>query len=330
MARTVGGVSRTSVVTGRQVWPTIARLSKKAGPRYAAIAYLGREAPKLLTMRRGDVLVVNAGPQALTAGATHPEALAVFVERGVQVFSLPNLHSKVFVNRDTAVVGSANASANSARVEEAIVVLTTVTARRDVRAYVERLVERADEVDDAFLSMARNQFKVPVDGPVPGITSSGGRVGLVRDPVSAVWIVDFERVPFASSDNEFAVSSERRYRRKQLSGQFRVEAFNDGKKCYGVAIGDAVIFVEELADEIVVHPPQIVLDVESKNPDSGNWFMFTLADQVPPSGSVTWASLRRTLGFPRLESAVDLNEPVMDAGTVRSVLRLWGLESNPS
>lgn len=46
------------------------------GVRYAAIGYLGQDAPALLPLRAGDLLVVNASKAAVRAYATSPTALA--------------------------------------------------------------------------------------------------------------------------------------------------------------------------------------------------------------------------------------------------------------
>ena len=44
---------------GPSPWPHITRAIRVRGPRHAAIAYLGEDAPTLLPLRAGDLLVVN-------------------------------------------------------------------------------------------------------------------------------------------------------------------------------------------------------------------------------------------------------------------------------
>ena len=79
---------------GPSPWPHITRAIRTRGPRRAAIAHLGQDAPTLLPLRAGDVLVVNASRAAVRAHLTSPVALAYDVETGVRVQS-PNLHANV-------------------------------------------------------------------------------------------------------------------------------------------------------------------------------------------------------------------------------------------
>jgi len=48
------------------------------------------------------------------SGQTHPADLKFLQERGVIIYSVPNLHAKIYVCDDVALVGSANASNHSA------------------------------------------------------------------------------------------------------------------------------------------------------------------------------------------------------------------------
>jgi hypothetical protein len=61
---------------GPSPWPHITRAIRVRGPRHAAIAYLGEDAPALLPLRAGDLLVVNASRAAVRAHVTSPIALA--------------------------------------------------------------------------------------------------------------------------------------------------------------------------------------------------------------------------------------------------------------
>ncbi|MFD9670059.1 phosphatidylserine/phosphatidylglycerophosphate/cardiolipin synthase family protein, partial [Rhodococcus sp. NPDC059968] len=80
---------------GPSPWPHITRAIRTRGARYAAIGYLGQDAPDLLPLRAGDLLVVNASKAAIRAHATSPAALAYYVNKGVRVLSSPTLHAKV-------------------------------------------------------------------------------------------------------------------------------------------------------------------------------------------------------------------------------------------
>ncbi len=99
-------------LSGEKTWKRI-REGVKAGPAQVAVAWWGSEMSKLLPLKRGSVLVVRADQATMEQGQTNPFELEKLVKRGVRVFPLKNLHAKVFVFRDWAVVGSMNVSSNS-------------------------------------------------------------------------------------------------------------------------------------------------------------------------------------------------------------------------
>ena len=82
------------------------RAIRTRGIRHAAIAHLGQDAPTLMPLRAGDVLVVNASRAAVRAHLTSPVALAYYVDAGVRVLSSPNLHANVIATDRRAVIGS--------------------------------------------------------------------------------------------------------------------------------------------------------------------------------------------------------------------------------
>ncbi len=122
-------------------------------PRRAAIAHLGQDAPTLLPLRAGDVLVVNASRAAVRAHATSPVALAHYVDAGVRVLSSPNLHANVIATDRRAVIGSANASHSSTLADEAAVITDDPEVVAAVRAFIDD-IEEITEVDQTFLDNA--------------------------------------------------------------------------------------------------------------------------------------------------------------------------------
>jgi len=106
-----------------RVWSTLTAAARQCrGQALAAVPYFGKQGHRLLPLRAGDTLVVNAGKTAVAGGQTSPEALRKLSHKGVRLFSCDYLHAKVFVFGRTAYVGSANVSAHSRDVlAEAIV-----------------------------------------------------------------------------------------------------------------------------------------------------------------------------------------------------------------
>jgi phosphatidylserine/phosphatidylglycerophosphate/cardiolipin synthase-like enzyme len=97
------------------IWKLITAAAKTARkPSYVAVAYFGQGASKLLPLRANSRLVVDASDNAVKSGQTHPADLKRLQGRGVVIYSVANLHAKIYVFDSTAFVGSANVSNNSA------------------------------------------------------------------------------------------------------------------------------------------------------------------------------------------------------------------------
>jgi hypothetical protein len=97
-----------------KIWPRLTELATKSKQSWVAVAYLGNGATKLLPLKAGGRLVVDLSENAVKSGQTSPYEILKFIARGVNVSSVGNLHAKIFVFRDNAFVGSANASSHSA------------------------------------------------------------------------------------------------------------------------------------------------------------------------------------------------------------------------
>ncbi len=116
------------------VWEYISKCAKQNKNRCVAVAYLGTNASKYLRLGSGDVLVVDASENSIRSGNTNPLEIAQYLKDGVHVYSYENLHAKVFVFGNVALVGSANVSGNAAKVLTECMVeiknLATVSAAR--------------------------------------------------------------------------------------------------------------------------------------------------------------------------------------------------------
>ena len=75
------------------IWPTITHLAK-AGRGYVAVAYCQTGARKLLPLRPGRVLVVDASLHAVRSGKTNATELLKFVRAGIDVHTAERLHAK--------------------------------------------------------------------------------------------------------------------------------------------------------------------------------------------------------------------------------------------
>ena len=73
-----------------KIWPTLTAAARRSRrPAAVAVAYFGRGAAKLLPLRHGSCLVVDAGDAAVKSGQTCPAELKKLITKGTQQNSLP-------------------------------------------------------------------------------------------------------------------------------------------------------------------------------------------------------------------------------------------------
>ncbi|MFE7423703.1 phosphatidylserine/phosphatidylglycerophosphate/cardiolipin synthase family protein [Rhodococcus sp. NPDC057529] len=264
---------------GPSPWPHITRAIGTRGARYAAIAYLGQDAPDLLPLRAGDLLVVNASKAAIRAHATSPAALAYYVNKGVRVLSSPTLHAKVIVTGRRAVVGSANASENSAFADDAVIITDDPEVIASVRTFIDR-IDEVTEVDEVFLDDAAREWEIGRAVPIPGVT------GRIRDPEAEFLSVPVTRmfvkhaVDYEPSPTEQHVLDERRSRRPATVGpavKYALESLRLDRAS-AVRRGGVVVFVS--VDDGWVYPPAVVVSDPMKIPRSGGAVLYFLRIRI--------------------------------------------------
>jgi len=152
----------------------------------AAVAYVGVDAPSVMALRIGDVLVCDASTAAIRAGTTSASALKTFQRRGVEIFSVEALHAKVIAGSRWVWIGSANASANSRDdlIEASVRVTETQTVRR-VKSWInaqcteDRRLSRFDITHLSSLPVRRQAFRPVRSRPLHGLP----------DPSELKWLV---------------------------------------------------------------------------------------------------------------------------------------------
>ena len=107
-------VNMSTEFLGTNIWSRLTAEAKQFnGKSFVAVAYFGTGAAKLLPLKKGSILVVDASDKAVKSGQTNPAELIKLRKLGVRIFSMSNLHAKVFVFGGVAFVGSTNVSENS-------------------------------------------------------------------------------------------------------------------------------------------------------------------------------------------------------------------------
>jgi len=103
----------SSTLLSGSVWNRLSKLSESSSATLAAVPYFGSNATSLLRLDERSTLVVRFDMETISAGQVDPREIIKAIESGVAVHSCANLHAKIFVFGDVAVVGSSNVSKNS-------------------------------------------------------------------------------------------------------------------------------------------------------------------------------------------------------------------------
>ncbi len=270
--RRLPSVGMGTTFHGPSPWPHITRAIRTRGARYAAIGYLGQDAPELLPLRAGDLLVVNASKAAVRAHATSPAALAYYVNKGVRVLSSPTLHAKVIATNTRAVIGSANASGNSTLADDAVVITDDPDIIAAVRSFIDGLDE-ITEVDQVFLDDAILEWEIGRAVPLPGVT---GRVRIETDflptPVTRMFVkhvVDYE--PTRTEQQVLDEQRGRHHSRGGPAAKYQLESLRLDRPS-GVKRGDVIVF----ADDEWIYAPAVVVSDPMKIPRSGGAVLYFL------------------------------------------------------
>ena len=124
---------------GDQPWSRITTLAKRSARTRVAVPYLHGEANRMLPLKAADVLKVN-----IMSCQVNPDELRAYRRKGVKLYTAPNLHAKVFVFGNTAIIGSTNVSSSSeTRLREAVVETTDPSVVASARKFIEESRVRA-------------------------------------------------------------------------------------------------------------------------------------------------------------------------------------------
>lgn len=99
------------LLASSEVWPAIAKLSCGSGRRWCAVAYVTDA--RVIALRSRDRLVLNASDESVVGGATSAAELRRLLDLGVLMYSVRNLHAKLYIFDSEFVVASCNLSASS-------------------------------------------------------------------------------------------------------------------------------------------------------------------------------------------------------------------------
>jgi PLD-like domain len=260
----------STVLLTQAIWPELTKAARGTlRPCTAAVAYFGSGASKFLPLPKGSLLVVDASDRAVASGQTCPADLLKLVKRGVAVYSVPNLHAKVFVLGRTAYVGSTNVSNRSAsQLIEAVLRTTEPRAVQAARRFVEDLClhELTPEVLKQLANLYRPTLVAGGNRRQRSNAESATRPTLPRLFLAQLHIGEWSDRDQVLHDAGLVVARKRRLHPRT----FELTSFRVAGRC-PYQRGDVVIQVtDEGAGKVLVSPPANVLHVRRRQDAKGH------------------------------------------------------------
>lgn len=240
------------------VWTHLTKAASLRRRADVAVAYFGKGGSKLLPLRTGSRLVVNASEQAIKTGQTHPDDLLVLVKRGVAVYSVRNLHAKVYAFGTKAIIGSANVSGNSSdNLVEAVVSTTERSVVQQAHEFVRRLCRQ--QLTPELLKALQKLYRPP-KFPRGGRRTRGNKSLAGTAELARLHVVQLTRITL--SEDETRIDEEGMQtakKRRQHPRGCNLDSFRwNGKDRFH--IGDMVIQVtaEDRGRKLVDPPGNII------------------------------------------------------------------------
>lgn len=305
---------------GQGIWSHLTKAVRDSRkPCAIAVAYFGKGAGRLLPLPAGSHLVVDASERAVASGQTCPADLSKLVKRRVRVFTVPNLHAKVFVLERVAYVGSANISSRSAsQLVEAVIRTTDSGAVRAARKFVRD--HCLHELSPAALRQLSKLYRPP---HVPG-GKRGKRI--VKDTVDRptlprVLLAKLHREEWSVQDQSLhdaalVVAKKRRKRPRS----FELDSFRLTGKCTYKRNDVVIQVIEEGDGRTLVTPPGNVLHVRTRR--NGQRQVTFVYLEHPARRRRQIKTLARSLGHGALKR-LQRDGRVRDVEFSRILLKAW-------
>lgn len=264
------------------------KVASSPGACTVAVAYFSKGSSQRLPLKKGSRLVVDASLPQVRSGQTCPAELLKLVKRGVEVYSMPQLHAKVFVIRNVAYVGSNNASANSEhRLQEAAIRTTHARVVSDARNFVIDLCKYRQTPEQL---RELSKFYQPPKGGGRNSDSDKASAQLPR-----VRIVRLKPVELSDEDELMQEKGERvAEKSRRFSDGYEVDSFRLTGKV-ALAVGEVVVQVLNEGDgRVMVSPPGNVLKIVTRS-NEGRLVSFVYVE-CPTQRRRQLASLAKKLG----------------------------------
>jgi len=263
----------TRLIT-EDLWPTLtAEIHASKRSCDVAVAYFGQGSAKMLPLEKGSRLVVDASERTVKQGATCPAELIKLQKKGVEIYSVPNLHAKVYVTGRAAFIGSANVSKPSAgRLIETLLHTTEKQVVADARLFVESLC-RVSLGPERLKQLVKIYRPPHAPGGKRGKRAVAEQAVAVELPeVRLAQVTTSADRPDEEEPTRKAGEDAAQQKREHRDATHKLDDFRWWGQC-GFKKGQQVIKVEEDAGRYWVYPPGYVLHVR-KHRGKAVWYVY--------------------------------------------------------
>ncbi len=291
----------TKFLTKGDIWPTIARLSRKAKKAKVVTAYLGWiiNEQNRFRLKEGDTLIVALSPSNAKDGLINPAVLREFLALGVKVYALASLHAKVYLFDDSVVVGSNNASRASmtTNLVEAAIFTNEPNVVAEAETFIDDLCKKARLVDEDYIKECLAVYSPPVSA-----------ITFKAEAPARMWML-------STYDGEPVVGVEQKIKEQgaqeaeKIIGQEPTRRIRAIKLYTGSALVtkvrefDPVILVHKSGDKVVLRQPAFFVHYK-RVADSNVVFVYLLGSKTPTEKK--WSEVSQIL---LSEKIIDEDEP---------------------
>jgi hypothetical protein len=288
-------------VISKDLWTEIRKRACASKSRKGAIAYATRD---LVGFRNGDTLIVDASRRAIENGETDAPLLRKLRNEGVQLYDCADLHAKILLLDDVAVISSGNMSSNSEnRMVEAALISDQGSVVAGVASLIEQLVKQSSQLEEKQIAQLC-KIKVTRQGGWNGARPKR-RKTRIAELGNRTWVVGVREITptpeeqrlidratsslqqqLNTADDDFGWikwSSRERFARECQAGDLLIQIWSP----HGAKRPSAVI-----------KPVPVLL----KPPPTKQGTMFYFSEPSGRSSEMTWGRFQRLLkeiGYPR-------------------------------